>query len=184
MQIQRSYLKDFFFLFLLLLISLYYTSLLSYSPLDPAFNSAHFPEVVPQNLVGSWGASVSAYFIFTFGLSAYLIPLPFLFIGLHSMKNPLSIVKTFLYFLSVSFFYLFSSFMYSYFKPSINISGIEISTLGDIGLFLKNQFYSKIGDAGSFIVSIFFGLLSILMLIRYDFIFDAQNKLLTSFKRR
>lgn len=160
-----SYLRQIIFLLIIMLIFLYYLALSSYSPLDSSLNSASFPPLAIRNLVGYWGAKLSASMIYFLGLGSYLIPLPVFLMGIFYFRQNLSIKKALISFLSPTLVYMTLLYFLWNFLPDFSVRGFEISTLGKTGLWLGDSFYGNLGKLGSPIVAVMFALIAFSFLI-------------------
>jgi hypothetical protein len=179
----RSHARDLLFLILFVCIVLFYLALGSYTPLDPAPNSAHFPPVTPQNYIGLWGAYISASLVYTLGLGSYLVPIPIFLIWILYLKRRISWQKITLLFASTGLLYMSSIYMLSIFKPTLTLFNIEISTLGTLGLAVLENFYLRLGKVGGPIISGFLGLFSILIFTGFDLL-SIKNKIFKIFTHR
>lgn len=180
---KRSYFKDFMFLIIFTVIILFYLALSSYSPLDPALNSVHFPSEPSNNLVGAWGANLSAMFVYILGIGAFLLPLPFFLTGVSYFKRTLSIKRSFIYFISPFFFYLSLIFFLWNYAPLGNLLGYDVSTLGLLGTYITDNFYAKLGYIGSGVLAVLFLSFAIMFFYNYQKFFTKILEFTKSFKK-
>lgn len=73
-----DYVRDLLFLLSLAYGILTLAALISYAPKDPSFTSYYYPTVAVENLVGRFGAFFGGFLVFSFGVTAFLTPLPFI----------------------------------------------------------------------------------------------------------
>jgi len=180
----RSYLWDIVFFSLITLVFLYLLGVFSYSPLDPSINSATFPSAPVKNLVGSWGASLSAELIYFLGFGVCLVPIPFLLMGIAYFFRLLSLKRTVLFFLSSIFFYISFVYVFSKFFSSLAFYGFEISSLGKIGLGINEILYEKLGKYGAPTISFLMGVAALMLFAKRELNLQKFKFLQNAFTRK
>ena len=82
-----DYVRDLLFLLSLAYGILTLAALISYAPKDPSFTSYYYPTVAVENLVGRFGAFFGGFLVFSFGVTAFLTPLPFIVTSFRYLKG-------------------------------------------------------------------------------------------------
>ena len=125
---------------ILLIGTLLFTALISYSPADPNFIFPENSEI--KNLLGFQGSYISDLFLQSFGFISYLIPVTFFFTGINIFRSKdlfLILENTFYIILYLIFGTIYLSYFYeTNFFLYINGSG------GFIGNYLANTFIKNL----------------------------------------
>ncbi len=165
------HLKDLFFILFSIAILFYILALMSYNPRDPFLNSASFPPLPVTNIIGSLGASISAFVLYTFGIGAFLLPVPGILAVIGNFSLRLTRYTFFVFFISPLIVYVCVAYFFFKYLATVEISGFSISTVGQLGLWLNEKIYSHLGPVGAPVLSLVLGALGTAMLFQYDRIY-------------
>lgn len=136
---------------LLALAVLIFLCLVSYSPMDPTFNTASSQKV--QNWIGVAGANFAEFLISIVGLTAYLLPALIVLMAWRVFRAKdlqLSLMQTFGYFLFIA--------SVSSLAALFDFQG------GVLGAFFQKIFYNLLGTIGTAILLSVFMVTSLLMI--------------------
>jgi len=152
---------DIVALVLLCVSILFFLSLVSFSSEDPTlFNSAVVSKMVSKNLMGNFGAHLSALFLHFFGYASYLIPVFFVFMSLtlflnENFKQFLIQVPMFIGELIVSAI-LFSAIFTDFVFISSDVPLEYESAGGVVGNTIKGLMFPAFNYWGTLIILVFF----------------------------
>lgn len=150
-----NYTKSLWVFALICFLSLYYGSLFFFEPLDSSWITTTIPEVAIKNPFGSQGAWLSSFFFYFFGLGAWLVPLPLVFLSLSFLKEQRKLM--FFNRLFFSWILMLPSllFLLNHYQTIVNIKGIDFLAGGSIGLSLSLWFIKNWGLTGTNILAFF-----------------------------
>ncbi len=146
----HSYEREVFLVAAVGLSAFYWTALASFTPLDASWVAVSFPESVPQNLAGIFGANLSGLALFVFGFIAWLLPLPLLSSAvLVVRKSPAASARSRLFgwMLGISCIAAFAALKY----PLVTWRGLDFPSGGVVGSVLAKQLVYWLGTIGGFI---------------------------------
>ncbi len=139
--------KNFILAILFIIIGLFFLiSLLFYNPLKSSFYTSP-PQNPPESYIGQVGVFIATYLFLGAGITAFLIPFIFFWIGVKKIRGNLG--NFFSQALGFIFFFIgFSSLLYNL--------GLDMNSLwnggGLLGFFFSSKFISLFGRLGSWIV--------------------------------
>ncbi len=129
----------------------YYLALFSFEISDPTIFSSSIPKVTTiQNLGGRFGATLSSYSVFCFGLSALFLPIPMLEFFRKSKSMKLNSLRFMLLFGLLAMF-LSGVLLVSLFKDFFTIFDFTFPSGGKLGAFLKNLTIYHLGISGAYL---------------------------------
>ena len=147
---------------------------LGYHPSDPSYFSVSIPKSHIENFAGSWGASVSGFLFFYLGLSAYLIPVPFLITFLIGLSRKKYFFKTLMQqLLYCGLLILCFGQLCAITSPLISFKGYPLYTAGTIGDEIYNFVQQFLGPWGHSILTLGFFFLSLVLIFQKPLILDG-----------
>jgi S-DNA-T family DNA segregation ATPase FtsK/SpoIIIE len=168
-RMQHDYLRDSFFL-LVLGSSIYFlVALVSFNPLDPSSIAASFPQAIISNLAGAVGARLSGYMIYVFGITAYLLPLPFMTTAVLLVvknKNALALSRITGWILAFGCLLYFTQT----FLPPFHVKNFELASAGHLGIAIATRFNFLFGSTGCLILASTLAFCSAILLFRLNVI--------------
>ena len=161
---QKSELYSHCFMFCGLgLLAFYFLSITSFSPYDNSWLSYGYPLETPKNQGGLLGAWVSGTALYHFGLTAFLLPVPFLFFVIQKLTPKNKKTRYIKYFLLASWALVFISFISTEFLPIVLYGKIPFASSGMLGEMIHKNMLQLFGRSGSYLLLVF-STLSILSL--------------------
>jgi len=153
----------------------FFASLFSFYPYDPTNLSATFPSTPRLNIAGALGANISAHSIYYFGITAYLLPIPFIW---GSFDYVLHKEKTFAYSKFFGWVLAILSIMVSLFLyyPKTTLSGISYSSAGIWGNWIASHIITSLGIAGTTIVVVTSSLCALVLIMRQSLLRLIANQ--------
>ncbi|MDB6124662.1 MAG: spoIIIE [Pedosphaera sp.] len=142
-------------------------ALLSYTPNDVSAQAAK-PNHPVRNVIGPFGAWLSYYFIFWFGVSAYVLPFLFVFIGLGCFFEILSYVRR-RWAWTLVVFLCCMGLIDLYQAPLEGLQkSLHLSPGGVIGINLNQHIFSYFGTVGATIIFLMLYFISFLFLTNFQ----------------
>jgi len=173
-KLSQPFEREIIFFLVIGFASYFFASLFSFYPYDPTNLSATFPSTPRLNIAGALGANISAHSIYYFGITAYLLPIPFIW---GSFDYVLNKEKTFAYSKFFGWLLAIASTMVSLYLyyPKTTLSGIAYSSAGVWGNWIASNIITSLGIAGSTIVVITTSLCALVLIMRQSLL-DLVSK--------
>ncbi len=130
----------------------YFLAIISFNPGDPSPYGATFPPTTIANAAGKIGAVFSSIAIRFVGLTAFLLPLPFLSSAftMYRHQRSFSFAATLLGWMILG---VCSSSLLQWWLPSIAFSGISVASGGELGIRTLAFARTHFGDRGIIVVA-------------------------------
>ena len=172
---QHTYQRELVFIATIGICGYFCLALLSFNPYDPSPFSASFPEAEITNLTGRFGATVSAYMFFIFGIVAFILPVPFIISSLLALtqRRPYIAWGTFS---GWSGAVLSILCMTTLITPETTIENLPFATGGYIGDSLASWTVSLFGTGGSWILLLTILICSSIAIMRESVIVRGISK--------
>ncbi|EEF60787.1 DNA translocase FtsK [Pedosphaera parvula] len=142
-------------------------ALISYNPRDVSANATP-PNHPAHNAIGPFGAWLSYIFLLTFGVSSYVLPFLFVFVGLGCFLEMLSYVRRrwawtlVIFFCCIGMFDLYRDYLEGLHKK------LRVMPGGIIGVNLNNYIFNYFGTTGATIIFMMLYFISILFLTNFQ----------------
>jgi DNA segregation ATPase FtsK/SpoIIIE, S-DNA-T family len=142
--------KELIGLLLFFLVIFTLISLLSFSPADPSVNNAAAESQV-HNLFGKLGAFTSGILIGLFGIGAFWIPALLMLASIHFLVNhpPRAVILSIIGGIVLA---ITTGSLLAFQKNSYLIFGVQLSSGGLIGIWLKSVMIDYANPAGGFVI--------------------------------
>ncbi|MCX6130311.1 MAG: DNA translocase FtsK 4TM domain-containing protein, partial [Proteobacteria bacterium] len=162
---EDGYSQELILLFTLIVSCFVLASLTSFSPYDPSSYNFSFPPRAPHNWGGMLGSSLAASLVYQFGVLAYFLPFPWLWMSFALVLGQTDAFRWarlggwVLVLLSL----LLATHSWS---PELSIEGLKYPPAGAVGFYLGRGILHVLGQAGCLITILAGGFLGILMIRR------------------
>lgn len=144
-------------------------ALFSHSPLDPSVQTfVSVPEVEINNLLGPWGANLSGFMYYYFGLASFFILIPLIACHKILLKSKAKFMKKMLYLLSslcsLVPILLLGSLVFSEWMPRFTWQQIPLLSGGVTGFYSNRFLTSIVGFTGSILAQMILLLISFFLI--------------------
>lgn len=159
-----GYSQEIFFVLSLLVTLFLLLALVSFSPQDPSLYNFSFPPRRPHNLCGLFGSHIAGFLIFQFGVLAYILPFPLLWMAWQNMRGherAFSKGRCFGFLLAA----ISLAVAAQQWAPALSFQGFSYLASGAMGFWI-HKFVTRVVGIGGFYILVFGGAVLALLLIR------------------